>query len=99
MKRRDFTAALGMAGLGLVAAEAMACGIPVIGTNSGTRDFLIDSVTGIVIWRWSWSISKAIRLLMQNEDLRQMLAKNGRRKIEEFSWEALTDRILKHFGH
>jgi glycosyltransferase involved in cell wall biosynthesis len=80
-------------------AEAMACGIPVIGTNSGTRDFLIDSVTGIVIWRWSWSISKAIRLLMQNEELRQTLAKNGRRKIEEFSWEALTDRILKHFGH
>ena len=80
-------------------AEAMACGIPVIGTNSGTRDFLIDSVTGIVIWRWSWSISKAIRQLMQNEELRQTLAKNGRRKIEEFSWEALTDRILKHFGH
>ena len=36
---------------------------------------------------------------MQNEELRQTLAKNGRRKIEEFSWEALTDRILKHFGH
>jgi glycosyltransferase involved in cell wall biosynthesis len=80
-------------------AEAMACGITVIGTNSGTRDFLINSVTGIVIWRWSWSISKAIRLLMQNEELRETLAKNGRRKIEEFNWDALADRILKHFGH
>jgi len=33
------------AGYSNTSAEAMACGIPVIGTKSGTRDFLIDGVT------------------------------------------------------
>ncbi|SKC60177.1 glycosyltransferase family 4 protein [Ohtaekwangia koreensis] len=80
-------------------AEAMACGIPVVGTESGTRDFLIHSVTGIVVSRWSWRIASALRLLMQDFELRETLAKNGRKKIEEFSWDALAERILKHLGH
>jgi len=77
-------------------AEAMASGIPVVGTSSGTKDFLIDNVTGIVSSRWSWRIAAAMARLIDNPALQRQLAENGRKKIEEFNWDNLVDRILEH---
>lgn len=75
-------------------AEAMACGIPVIGTKSGTRDFLENGKTGLVVSRSSSSIARAIELLMNDEPLRHNLADAGRKKIEEYSWNNLYGIIL-----
>lgn len=68
------------------AAEAMACGVPVIATTSGTMDFLIDGVTGLRVYRFSWSIRHAIRKLYTNDRLRESLAEQGYEKIKAFTW-------------
>lgn len=89
-----FVSAEKKAGHSNTSAEAMASGVPVIGTNSGTKDFLIHNETGLVVSRWSRSIAKAMASLIDDFELRKRLALNGRLKIEEFSWEKLAERIL-----
>jgi len=90
-----FVSAERNAGWSNTSAEAMACGVPVIGTKSGTEDFLIHEQTGLVAWRHPWFIQRAIKRLCQEEGLRTTLALNARKKIAEFSWEHLAETIEK----
>jgi glycosyltransferase involved in cell wall biosynthesis len=78
------------------AAEAMACGVPVIATKVGTRDFLINKKTGLVTGRNRFSIAGAIRRLIDDPALREKYAQAGSQLIMQFSWESLADTIIKH---
>lgn len=86
------------AGWNNTAAEAMACGIPVVGTISGTNNFLLNNQTGIIVTQNSKRIANAIELLITDEPFRQKIAQNGRKKIEEFDWLYLAERIVKHIA-
>ena len=88
-----FVAAEKKGGWSNTAAEALAAGVPLIGTSTGTKDFLIQNETGLLVWRHPYFIRKAIEKLLTNPELAHKLAANGRRKIAEFSWEALADVI------
>ncbi|MBD0332100.1 MAG: glycosyltransferase family 4 protein [Chitinophagaceae bacterium] len=76
------------------AAEALATGVPLVATQTGTKDFLIHNETGLKVIRHSFFIQKALEKLYNDVELRKRLAENGRKKIEAFSWDALTDRLL-----
>jgi glycosyltransferase involved in cell wall biosynthesis len=89
-----FVSAEGKGGWSNSSAEAMAAGVPVIGTKIGTTDFLKDGVTGLVVWRFSYFIRKAILRLYLDNGLRIQLAENGRKEIEKFSWKKLAEIIL-----
>lgn len=89
-----FVSAEGKGGWSNSSAEAMAVGVPVVGTRTGTTDFLKDGITGLVVWRFSYFIRKAILKLYKNPELRIKLAQNGRREIEKFSWDKLAESIL-----
>lgn len=91
-----YVAAEKKAGYCNTGAEAMASGIPLIATTSGTKDFLINNETGIVVKRWSWKISRAILTLMNDFEKRKELANNGRKLIENFDWEILGKKIVNH---
>lgn len=96
-KRADvFVAVEKKGGWSNTAAEAMAAGVPLIAGNTGTKDFLIDEKTGLKVRRHSFFVERAIRKLIDNPSLRQSLARNGREKIKEFSWEALSESILDY---
>ncbi len=97
-KSHVFVSAESKAGWSNTSAEAMACGIPVIGTVAGTNNFLFHNQTGIIVTQNSRRIANAIEMLINNEGLRLELARNGRKKIEEFDWEKLADRILDNFA-
>ncbi len=60
-------------GLGVVLLEAMACKLPVIGSNiGGIPDIIQDSETGLLVpQKDSLKISRAIIELIENEDLRK----------------------------
>ena len=90
-----FVSAERNAGWSNTSAEAMACGVPVIATRSGTEDFLFHEQTGLVTWRHPWFIRRAISSLYGDEHRRGKLASNARKKIEEFSWKHLADTIEK----
>lgn len=94
-KANVFVSAEKNAGWANTAAEAMACEIPVIGTESGTRDFLFHEKTGLIVSRNSNSIYRAILRLKNNPEYSIELAQNGRRVIENFTWENLAQRILQ----
>ena len=92
-----FVAAEKGAGWANTVAEAMACGIPVVATRSGTADILIDGVTGIRVRREVNSIARGIRKLIKSPELRERMALNGRRHIEKFTWQILAGKILNWY--
>jgi glycosyltransferase involved in cell wall biosynthesis len=85
------------AGWANTVAEAMACGVPVVGTRSGTRDMLIDGVTGIVVKRRVRNIARGIRKLIRSAALREELAGNALRHIRNYEWQHLGERIMQWY--
>ncbi len=92
-----FVAAEKGAGWANTVAEAMASGIPVVSTKSGTADIVIPGKTGIVVKRNVASISKGIEKMMNSPELRHELAENARSHIEQFDWHILADRIISWY--
>jgi glycosyltransferase involved in cell wall biosynthesis len=94
-----FVAAEKGAGWANTVAEAMASGIPVVATRSGTADILIDGITGIRVRRNVNSIARGISKMIKSPELRETLALNGRRHIEKFTWQILAGKILKWYDN
>ena len=78
--------------------EAMACGLPVVCTRSGTADFAIHEETALVVPRTSWHLARAVRRLMRDEGLRARLAAAGPAKAREFAWDVTAERLLQALG-
>ena len=84
-------------GFGLPAAEAMACGTPVIATTGGAFPEVIDhGETGWLVPPGdSRALADAVRLLMEDAGLRERLGKAGRQSIvERFSWRKAAEETL-----
>ncbi|HSV89319.1 MAG TPA: glycosyltransferase family 4 protein [Bacteroidales bacterium] len=77
-------------------AEAMASGIPVIATTSGTKDLLIPNKTGLLVTRNSYKIRDAIIKLLTNHNLCVELTKNARSNIEKLDWSILAANIIEN---
>ena len=77
-------------GFGLPGLEAMACGIPLITTDSGgIEDYALDGATALVVPpRDRGAIARALILLAGNQDLRDRLRQSALTKAGEFSWNA-----------
>lgn len=87
-------------GLGTAFLEAMAAGLPIIGTKvGGIPDFLKDGETGLFAKVDDpKDLAEKIELLFSDEALRQKLIKNGRRLIEEkYQWSQIALKIKNIF--
>jgi len=93
-----FVSAEKKAGWSNTTIEAMACGVPVVCTASGTSDFAIHEETAIVVPRNSWHVRRALERLMRDEPLRAQLAKAGLAKAREFTWENTAERLLQEIA-
>ncbi len=85
-------------GLGTVALEAMACGLPVIGTNvGGIPDIIKDRVTGLLVEEKNFeAIVDSIIEIMENKPLRDDMSKNAYELIQKrFSWDIISKRFFK----
>lgn len=76
-------------GLAQVQLEAMACGLPVVGTrNSGSSELVIDGVNGYTINAGNKSeLKQAIQFFLDHPQKIEEMAVAARKKVEEFSWD------------
>ncbi len=84
-------------GFGLPAAEAMACGVPVVATTAGAFPEVVeDGVTGrLVAPGDAHALADAIRELMADPVLRRTTGEAGRSRVEEqFTWRQTALKTL-----
>jgi glycosyltransferase involved in cell wall biosynthesis len=88
-------------GLGVVLLEAMACKLPVIGSNiGGIPDIVHDGVNGFLVpEKDSEKISIAIMKLIENHDMRENFAINGYEMVKGyFSWDLIAKEYINIYS-
>jgi len=83
---------------GLVTAEAMACGVPVVGSRSGaTPEIVADGVSGLLATpRDEVSFADAIEKIARDYTLRRAMSMRGLARVrEEFNVERDADETLQ----
>jgi len=81
-------------GFGLPAVEAMAAGLPVVTSRSGTLvETVIDGKTGILVEKNNASeLAQALLLLLNDDDLRETMGRAGRqRALRHFTWDKIAE--------
>jgi glycosyltransferase involved in cell wall biosynthesis len=81
---------------GIVNIEAMSCGTPVIASDiEGIRDIIENGKDGLLVPPNNPSaLAGSVQHLLDNENVRTKLGKEGRKKVErEFSWRAIAEKL------
>jgi glycosyltransferase involved in cell wall biosynthesis len=83
-------------GFGIVFAEAMAAGLPVVAARAAAvPEVVIDRVTGLLVNpRSPEELAMAIETLLTNEGLRKDMGEAARRRVEELDLRAVASRFL-----
>jgi D-inositol-3-phosphate glycosyltransferase len=82
---------------GLVAAEAQACGLPVVASSVGGLPYVVaDGESGVLIDGHSPSaFAAAIDKILSSPDDHSMMRSNAQANAQKFSWEQTVDRLLE----
>ncbi len=78
----------------------MACGIPIVASNiGGIPDIIKDGENGLLVQpKDSEALADAIIYLLKNEGVRENMGKNGRKKVEDYSWERVAEETEKVYS-
>ena len=81
---------------GMVALEAMACGTPVIATQVGGLQHLVQNgKTGFTIPNDDVdSLEKSLTMLICKEDMRREMSENSVTYARSYAWDVITPRII-----
>lgn len=84
---------------GRVIAEAMACGVPVIGSDSGAIPEVIGS--GGVIFKEGDidGLKNSMIKLMENKEYRERLKKNALEKVKQYSWNSISRQFDELYSY
>ncbi|KAA5806375.1 glycosyltransferase [Thermoanaerobacterium thermosaccharolyticum] len=84
---------------GRVIAEAMACGLPVIGSDSGAIPEVIGS--GGVIFKEGDidGLKNSMIKLMENKEYRERLKKNALEKVKQYSWNSISRQFDELYSY
>ncbi len=80
---------------GMVALEAMACGVPVVASRvGGLLETVRDGETGYLVpWRCPEPFGERLDLLLANEPLRLGLGRQARASARSFDWREVAARV------
>jgi len=85
-------------GLGVVLLEAMAAGVPVIGSRTGgIPDIIEDGVNGLLVPPGDpGALADAILSILSDPDLADRFRTAGLQTVQErFSWDSIADRFIQ----
>ena len=85
---------------GLVAAESLACGTPVVASQvGGLRSIISDGETGFLIpWRHPHLFAEKLELILNQPALAARLGQAATRAMRDWSWAATADRLLELYA-
>jgi len=77
--------------------EAMACNVPIVASKIGCiPDVVKDGENGLLVPpRDSEALADAIIYLLKNKDIRERMGENGRKRVENYSWERIAEMTEK----
>lgn len=82
-------------GFGIPPLEAMACGIPVITSNTTALPEVVGDA-GIMINPWkNEELSEAMYKVLNDSDLRVRMKRDGLEQSKKFSWTITSEKVLK----
>ena len=81
---------------GMVALEAMACGIPVVASQVGGLAYLVkDGITGYVVPDGDIdALSDCLMTLLTDPQRRQQMAERAAEEALNYTWEKISNRVL-----
>jgi glycosyltransferase involved in cell wall biosynthesis len=77
---------------GRVIVEAMACGVPVIGSTCGAIPEVIGDAGLVFPEGDAVALASALRQILSDENLRKRLALAGLARVEHYSWERVAEK-------
>lgn len=77
---------------GIVNLEAMASGIPIVSSNlGGIPDVVKHGENGLLAEPYDVEmVAENLLLLLQDEDIRSKMGKDGKQKVKNYSWDKIT---------
>jgi len=87
-------------GFGMVAAEAMAAGVPLVASAAGSLPEVVGAPAGGILVPPGdpAALAEAAERLMLDDSMRQELSRTARQSAERFRWDAVSRQHL-HFLH
>ncbi len=82
-------------GFGLPPLEAMACGTPVVASNTSSLPEVVGDSAMLVNPENVFDIARGIREILLDESLRVELVRRGREHVARFSWESTARQVLE----
>ena len=80
---------------GIPLLEGMACGVPVITSNTASMPEVAGGAAAFVDPFNPHTIAQKIEELLANEELRKELVEKGLKRAEEFSWDITAKKMIK----
>jgi len=84
---------------GIPILEGMACGVPVITSNTASMPEVAGENTALMVDPFNTrEISKAMQALVEDQMLAAMLAEKGIRRAQSFSWQQMARNVLELYN-
>lgn len=86
-------------GMSNVMLEALACGLPIVATDTGgTKELVDDGRNGFIIkMKDAKDIEEKVERLIADQELRKKMAQESRKKAEEMSWRKVADDYFNFY--
>lgn len=82
-------------GFGLPLLEAMACGIPIVASNTSSIPEIVGDAALLVDPYSVEDIARGMERALLDSNLRAMLVQKGLERVKQFSWQTTSEKTLK----
>jgi glycosyltransferase involved in cell wall biosynthesis len=92
-----FPTVWGTEGFGMVAAEAMACGVPVVASRiAAIPEVVLDDETGLLVEPGDpVDLASKLRLLLADPSRRHCLGRAGTKHAQQYRWDRLAEALVE----